>query len=124
LSGLNLLDFSVRVYDHRGRASGDDCPGELPDLDHRALDVNVAVDEARRDVLAPGIDLIAAPVFPDAHDLPVKDADIALIDLARKDVHDVAAFENQVARELALGDLDYVCESCHSVPLCRTGSMG
>ena len=51
----DIGDF-VRVDEHRGRAVRDDGAGEFGDGDHAALDMHVAVAEARNEIAAIGID--------------------------------------------------------------------
>ncbi len=62
LEAVDVRDL-VRIADDRGRAARDDRPRELLDLHHRALDVHVAVDEARKDEPLLEVDLLL-PLVP------------------------------------------------------------
>ena len=98
----------VGVGDHRGRAVGDHRPCELDRREHRALDVDVAFDEARSEVGPVQVDHPVSPVLADAHHDLVGNGHIGLMDVAGEYVHHAGVLEYEVGRLERLGHPDLV----------------
>jgi hypothetical protein len=96
----------VRVGDHRRHAARDDRPCELRGDAQAALDVDVGVDEAGRDVRAADVDAPLALIpRPDPRDASVDDRNVdAGLDLAGEDVDHPPPAHDEVGRRLAAGD--------------------
>ncbi len=94
------------VGDDTGRTVGHDGPGELRRRHHAALDMHVAVNEARADVSPLEVHSLPGLVIPQAHDSVVSDSDIGLHDLMGEDIHHSRVPEQQVRLLLSSCKLD------------------
>src|SRR5690606_22613319 len=87
----------VRIADRRGGAARQHGALELEGRDQAALDVHVGVDEAGHGDAAAPIDLArAAVLFVRADDPVAADRDVALVQLAGRDVEEASALDHQV----------------------------
>ncbi len=104
----------VRVGDHGCGAPGHDCARVLGDGDHGALDMNVAVDESRREDLAVQVqDLASAgaveacyPAFMNGHIRPVH--------LAGEKVGHAAPCQEQIDLHFTARGSDQLFETVHA----------
>ncbi len=76
----------VRVNHHRARAVRHDRPREFRRGEHRAFDVEMAVNQAWREIRAAQIDGLASFVIADADDAPVLHGDVRGMNFAAEDV--------------------------------------
>src|SRR5690606_5399832 len=87
----------VRIADRRGGAARQHGALELERRDQAALDVDVGVDEAGHGDAAAPIDLAHAAVLLVRADDPVAtDRDVALVQLAGRDVEEATALDHQI----------------------------
>ena len=104
----------VRVGDDGGRAEREDEARELVHEQLRGLQVHVGVDEARDDVLAAGVDDLAAGVLAEAGHEAVADGHVGLEPLAREDGEDLAALDDDVGELVAAGHRESSREFRHA----------
>jgi len=94
----NVRDL-VRIGDDRAGAAGHDRAGELRHPHQCALDVDVGVDERRRDDLPRDVDrLPRVCVLPNPRDPAIGDSDVGPYELTPEDVDDLAARQDKVGR--------------------------
>jgi len=98
----------VRIGHHAGRAPGHDGPGELRRGHHAALDVHVAINEARADVHSLEVNSLPGLVIAQPHDTVAGDSDVGLDDLMGEDIHHSGVPEQQIGFLLPSCKLDYL----------------
>ena len=87
-------DGSDAARHHRGR--------ELPHADHRAFDVHVRIDQARRQIAPFKIDFLVRRVArPDANDPIIQHGDIRWVDLTGVNIYEVGIAQHQIRRHVA-----------------------
>ncbi len=88
----------VGIYDHTGHPARHDGASELGRLEERALDVQVAVDQARQDEGARQVELIGTAVIPQPDDVALVDGHVGRMNLVGEDVDDPSPLQDQVRR--------------------------
>lgn len=105
----------MRIDHHRARPMRHDRARELRHGHHRALDVEVAVDQSRREIGTIQIDDFARFVVADADDAAIINRHVSRINLAAEDVHELRVFEEQLGRRFAARDAQFMFEVSHLV---------
>ncbi len=95
----------VRIDHHRAGPVRHDRARELRHRDHRALDVKMSVDQARREISAFEIDHFARFVVPKSDHAAIVDRDIRGMNFAAEDVDQLRVLEEQLRRRLRRGRL-------------------
>ena len=109
----------AHLGDHGGEAAGDRLPEKLRQADQR-VEVGVAVDEARDDHPAAGVDLLrlrpreAREVGPHGGDAVPRHRHVPADDLGRVDVDDLAPPHEEVGRRLAERHAQEACAVGHA----------
>ena len=108
----------VRIDDHRSGAMRHDRARELGDRHHRAFDVEMSVDQTRREIRALEVDDFFRVVIAETDDALVVHRDVGFMDLAAEDVDELRVFEKEIGRFLAARDAEFVLDLSHlsSVP--------
>ena len=103
----------VRIADRGGGAARQHRALELERRHQAALDVHVGVDEARHGDPAAPVDLAHAAVVVVGADDPVAaDRDVALVQLAGRDVQEARALDHQVGGAAPARLVDPAAELC------------
>ena len=103
----------VRVNHHRARAVRHDRAREFRRGEHRAFDVKMPVNQARREIRALEINHLLRLVIAKADDASVFDRDVRLVDFAAEDVDHPGVFEKQFRRLFAARDAQFVLQLPH-----------
>ena len=117
--GADDIGDLMRIADRGGDAARQHAAVELMRCDQRAFDMQMGVDEPGYDDLAGDVDCVDALIaFQCSHNAIATDGDIALAQLARGQVEQSAALQDNVSRRLARALVDHVTKSvCHGLSL-------
>ena len=103
----------VRVNDHRTGAVRHDGARKFRRGEHGAFDVEMPVNQARRQIRTLEINHLLRLIIAEADDPTVLDGDIGLVDFAAEDVDDTGVFEQQLGAMFAARHGKFLLEVAH-----------
>ena len=114
----------MRVDDHRSSAVRHDRARELRDRDHRAFDMEMAIDQTRREISAGDVDDFFRLIIAEANHASIVHRHVGLMDFAAEDVDEPRVFEQDICRSFAAGDAELVLNFPHDKTCSATACSG
>src|SRR5438270_4490703 len=114
----------VRIDDHGTGAMRHNRARKFRDRDHRAFDVEMSVDQARREIGPGNVDDLLRVVIAEADHAAVIDGDIGFVNLAAQDVDQPRVFEKQLRRFFAARDTELMLNVSHDKTRSAIGWSG